>query len=114
MHALDSKAVAAITGAFLCLSYETHGDICQHVIIPLRCTVKTMWFSLETRDELVQHGIIPETIACVLAWDDAKTLDKTWCAVSLRDSHRVLSSVSSGVIGMSCLHDLSCTQFVAG
>ena len=64
--------------------------------------VKTAQYPLETRDELVQHGIILEIIACVLAWDDAKTLDKTWCAVSLRSSHRALSSVLSGVIGMIC------------
>lgn len=46
-----------------------------------------------------------ETIARLKHGDDAKTLDKAWCAVSLRNSHRALSSVLSGVIGMSCLHD---------
>ena len=41
---------------------------------------------------------------CANTRDDAETLDKAWCAVSLGSSHRVLSSVQSGVIGISCLH----------
>jgi hypothetical protein len=62
-------------------------------------------FPMKPVETLSPRDYSSEIIARLKHGDDAKTLDKAWCAVSLRNSHRALSSVLSGVIGMSCLHD---------